>query len=220
MPTAEQPPVPARDTDAATGGEIPETMTAEEKKADWPARIVSVLSLIVAATTLYCSTLRAPDVRVSVGQHVLVNQKPRIGVLCSFTNEGAHQAVITSATLKWDYPSVTLPLQMTSTTLEQWEFDDQGNIKEVVPARYTPLVAPIAIKGRDQAGAFFWFTSIDRAFEYTSGKHSAILTIYSGAEKLAENQFEITLKDSDIENLKNQKNSPTAEYRIEVLSQK
>ena len=60
----------------------------------------------------------------------------------------------------------------------------------------------------------------DQAFEFTTGKHSCTLALYNGSEKLGEKQFEIILKGSDVEHLKNEKNSPAAEYRIEVLSQK
>src|ERR1044071_4966845 len=101
--------------------------TANQNKADWWARVLGVLSLVVSGFTLYCSVLRSPEVQVSVGQHVLINKKPRIGVLCTFINEGAKQTVVTSAELKWDSPAITLNSEMTSSSLEQWEFDEKGN---------------------------------------------------------------------------------------------
>jgi hypothetical protein len=194
-------------------------MCAIKSKSDWVARIFGGVSLLLSLFTLYCTVLQEPTVSVSVGQHVLVNKKPRIGVLCTFVNEGAKQTVVTSAQLRWDQPSVTFNSEMTSTSFEQWEFDDKGNIETVVRSRYTPIVAPIPIKRFDQASTMFWFTSTDSAFAFSTGEHTVILTIMSGSTKMSEKRLRIVIDDSVIGALNDPHNPPAAEYRVEVVGQ-
>jgi hypothetical protein len=195
------------------------TRTAKPNDADWWARILGILSLVISIFTLYCSVLRSPEIDVSVGQHVLINRKPRIGVLCTFTNAGAKQTVITSAQLKWDNPDITLSSEMTSSNFEQWEFDDKGAIKTVVPTRYTPIVSPIPVKGHDQASVMFWFTSTNAAFSFTTGNHTAIISLMNGSRKIAEKNLKIHLKDIVVTSLNDPQSPPTAEYRAEVIEQ-
>lgn len=189
------------------------------KKLEFWAFIVASSSLLVSGFTLYYSVFRAPQVEVSVGQHILINKKPRIGVFCTFVNEGAKQAVVTSAQLKWDSPAITFNSEMTSSTLEQWEFDDCGNILTVAKTRYNPIVAPIPIKGHDQASILFWFTSTNKAFTFNTGEHTAILTIMSGSNKISKKQLKIVIKDDVVTALSDPDSSPVGEYRAEVMSQ-
>jgi hypothetical protein len=190
-----------------------------QDKADWWARVLGLLSLAVSGFTLYCSVLRSPDIEVSLGQHVLLNKKPRIGVFCTFVNEGAKQSVVTSAQLKWDSPAITLTSEMTSSSLEQWEFDDKGNIATVSKTRYTPLVAPIPVKGHDQTSVFFWFTSTDKAFMFKAGDHDVLLGVTSGSSEISQKQLRIVISSDVAGALNDPNSSPTGEYRAKVASQ-
>jgi len=192
---------------------------APKNRADWWARILGILSLFVSCFTLYCSVLRSPDIEVSVGHHILINKKPRIGILCTFVNEGAKQTVVTSAKLRWDSPAITFESEMTSSSLEQWEFDDKGNIETVSKTRYTPIVAPIPIKGHDQASIMFWFTSTNREFTFSTGDHVALLDIMSGSAKINEKRLSIVVRDDVVAILNDPHSSPTSEYKAEVVSQ-
>jgi hypothetical protein len=193
---------------------------ALQNKADWSARSIALVSLLVSGLALYFSALRSPDVDVSVAQHLLINKQPRIGILCTFSNEGAKQTVVTFAKLKWDSPAITLDSQMTSTSLEQWEFDDKGRIATIAKTRYTPIVAPIPVRGHDQASIIFWFTSTeDRAFSFTAGEHTLFLTIMSGSNEMAKKRMRIVLRDDVAVALNDPQSSSTVEYPVEVVSQ-
>jgi hypothetical protein len=189
-------------------------------KPDWIARVLAALSFFVALLGLYCSSLQPASVSVGVSQDVLINKKPRIGILCSFTNEGARPAVVTSASLKWDHPDTTLPLQMTSTSASEFQFDEKGMMKDL-PERFTTTFASIAIKGHDQSTSpTLWFTSTDSNFEFTSGTHTFSVSFFSGSNKIAEKKITIILKNSDIDNLyKSPQYSPTTAFRTKVESQ-
>jgi hypothetical protein len=186
---------------------------------DKGARFLSIVSLVVSILAVlvpqYYSSWKAADVKAGIGPHILLNKKPRIGVVCSFNNEGAKQATITTAKLKWDHPDETLLWQMTSTSAGEFQFDDKGQMKST-PTSFLPVVNPITIKGNDQSSPLvFWFTSTRADFEFTSGEHTFTLTFLNQNESVAEKQIKIIINNSHVESLYKSL-SPTAEIRIPV----
>lgn len=184
-------------------------------KLDILAIILSAFSLTVSVVHFLWTEIRPASVETTVGQKILLNAKPRIGLLCTFTNSGALQKVITSASLRWD-DKIDFNLEMTSPTLEQWELDDKGSVKVAERTRYSPLVAPIPVKGRDQSAAILWFTTEDPAFKFTPGRHKCSLKIFSRAEESSINSFQIELTDEQIKVIDNPSYSAT-EVPIKVI---
>jgi len=148
-------------------------------KVDW-ALGVSVIALGLAGVSFYVSELRGPDISLAVGHDVLItkttNLGPRIGVICSFVNEGARQTIITNATLDVDSPSVSLPLAMVGESFGGWE--ESGGVFKPSTTRYN-LAAPIPVKGHDKAAAIFWFVPVT-SFEFTAGRHEFTVRMEPG----------------------------------------
>lgn len=70
-----------------------------------------------------------------------------------------------------------------------------------------------------QASIMFWFTSTDKAFTFSTGEHTAVLTIMSGSREMSEKRLRIVIRDDVVESLNDPLSSPTGEYRAEVVSQ-
>lgn len=194
--------------------------TKDDKRIDAIALVLSIISLIVSGFSIYLTEYKKAEVETTIGQKALVNAKPRIGLLCVFTNMGSRQKVITSAKLIWE-GRITFNLELASSSLEQWEFDQNGNVKIAEPTKYTALVTPIAIKGRDQSTAIFWFhytkPTVDpnSEFKFTAGKHRCVLKVFSRSEIVSVTQFEIELTAEDLKILEN----PTTETGVKTGGQ-
>ncbi|MBI3662337.1 MAG: hypothetical protein HY234_04720 [Acidobacteria bacterium] len=199
---------------------MPEENTEQKERpqprtSDWVARTLSLLSLAVAALGLFYSQLKPPVLQVEVGESVLLNVKPRIGILCTFANDGARQTTITSAVLEWDSPQVTLPLAMISTKLEEWKFTHEGTIEVLAPTNFT-LFAPIAVKGKDQATAILWFTRTS-PIQFFAGEHTCNLKVFSRHTQVGEVKLSFPLTAVDVSNLEeSRKTSPAEEFEIRL----
>jgi hypothetical protein len=101
-------------------------------KVESVALVLSVLSLGFSGYVFYYTEMRGPNIHVAVGHDVLItktmNIGPRIGVTCSFVNDGAHQSIITDAELDLDSPKKTLHLSNVSQTFGEW-VEDNGVFK-------------------------------------------------------------------------------------------
>jgi len=115
---------------------------------------------------------------------------------------------VTSATLDWDSPPARFDAAMTSRALDEWYFNEKGERNIAAPTHYS-LFSPIPLAGRSDVNTILWFTSTDKNFTFSSGPHTFKITIFSGAERLAEKQFELILSDSDVKSL-----DPTAELPV------
>jgi hypothetical protein len=184
-------------------------------KADWTAVALSVLALVLSAFTLYRTEFRGPDISVAVGHDVLITKTtslgPRVGVICSFVNEGARQTIITNATLDIDSPNITLPLGMVGESFGAWE--ESGGVFKASAARYN-LAAPIPVKGHDKAAAIFFFVPV-ASFEFTAGQHQFTLNV-SGQDGTWKRQFVLDISPTDIINIGK---SPYADHSVSVVRQ-
>jgi hypothetical protein len=186
-----------------------------EKGVDWLARSVSVISLIVTVVIFYYSDLRGPRIFLAVGQDVLITRTtsvgPRVGVVCSFVNEGAQQTIITNATLDINSPSITLPLAMVGESFGGWE--ENGSAFKASPTKYH-LPAPVPVRGHDKAEAIFWFVPV-ASFEFTPGRHQFTLSAVSQSSTW-KRHFDLDIKATDIANMDK---TPYADHPISVVSQ-
>jgi hypothetical protein len=186
-----------------------------EKWVGWLALVVSVFALGLSTVVFYYSDLRGPDIFLAVGHDVLVTKTtslgPRIGVICSFVNEGAQQTIITNATLDVDSPSITLSLAMVGDSFGAWE-ESEGKFT-ASPTKYN-LAAPIPVRGHDKAAAIFWFEPMT-SFEFTPGLHQFTLNAISqnGAWK---RHFDLDITSYNIANIGK---TPYADHPISVVSQ-
>jgi len=184
-------------------------------KVDWLALGVSVISFGFAAFVFIYSELRGPDILLAVGHDVLItnttNLGPRIGVICSFVNEGARQTIITNATLGVDSPRITLPLAMVGESFGGWE--ESGGVFKASPTKYN-LAAPIPVKGHDKAAAIFWFVPVT-SFEFTAGRHQFTLKAIS-QDGTWERHFDLDITPTDIANMGK---TPYADHPISVVEQ-
>jgi hypothetical protein len=184
-------------------------------KVDWIALGVSVVALVFTASAFIYTELRGPDIRLAVGHDILVTRTtslgPKIGVICSFVNEGARQTIITNATLEIDSPRTTLPLAMVGTSFGGWE--ESGGEFKPSPTRYN-LAAPIPVKKHDEAAAIFWFVPI-ASFELTAGRNKFTLRAMS-QDGTWERHFYLDLTPTDIANIAE---TPYADHPISVVDQ-
>lgn len=184
-------------------------------KVDWLALAVSVLTLGLSASAFIYTERRGPDIFLAVGHDVLITKTtslgPRIGVICSFVNEGARQTIITDATLDIDSPSITLPLGMVGESFGGWE--ESGGVFKASPTKYN-LAAPIPVRGHDKAAAVFWFVPV-ASFEFTAGHHQFTLKVTSqdGSWK---RHFDLDITPTNIINMDK---TPYADHPISVVSQ-
>jgi hypothetical protein len=175
------------------------------------ARVLGWVSLIVAGSTLFFAWLQPANMKVGVGKHILVNSKPRIGVLCTFANIGAQQAVIRTGSVQWDSPRVELKLAMVSTRLEEWTYTPDGTKQIVNPTTYT-LVAPIAVKGHDQATEILWFTS-DAPLDFHEGDHRLVISLTRVGGNVEQLPISLHLTAGQVESINK---NPFAEFPVEV----
>lgn len=182
------------------------------QRLDKIAIVMSLLSLLFSGFSLYLTEYRSAEINVTVGQKALISARPKIALVCTFTNGGVRQQAITSASLQCD--NITLDWELTSSTLDQWEFDDAGGMKVVERARYTPSMAPISVKGHDQSSAILWFTG--KEFDFAPRKHKCSMRVRSEGKDIASSDFNISLTKEDSEFLKDPKNSAT-ELTVSVL---
>lgn len=95
---------------------------------------VSVLSATFSGFTLYFNFLADPDVTAEVGQVVLLNRKPFVGLNVTLRNSGAEQAVVNRGTLMFN--TTELKLVMESIEPATWTY---GNPSNDTPAKFTFL---------------------------------------------------------------------------------
>lgn len=180
---------------------------------------VAGLSFILAFVSLYYSTLRPAKLQISVGTQVLVNYYRKIGVLCTFTNDGANQIVITSATLKWQTPPTEFKLGEVSPTLDKWEYvkDENGvRTKKIANNTSYTIFSPIAVKPKDQATAILWF-SAPIGFRFARGRQTFTVTALSNSNKVSETEIIIDLSDEAIKHVEDNKDD---EISIDVIGQR
>ena len=186
-----------------------------DTRADWISRGVSVIALGLTAVSFYYSDFRGPDISLAVGHDVLITKTtslgPRIGIICSFVNEGARQTIITNATLDIDSPSVTLPLAMVGESFGGWE--ESGGVFKPLATRYN-LAAPIPVKGHDKAAAIFWFVP-EKSFDIAAGRHQFSLNVNS-QDGTWKRHFDLVITPDDITNMGR---SPYADHPIGVVRQ-
>jgi len=184
-------------------------------KVDWIALVVAVIALVLSGVSFYYSEFRSPDISVAVGHDVLITKTtglgPKIGVICSFVNEGARQTIITNATLDIDSPSVTLPLAMVAESFGGWE--ESGGEFKPSATKYN-LPAPIPVKGHDKAAAIFWFVPVT-PFEFTAGRRQFTLNINS-QDGVWKRHFDLDITPTDITNMGK---SPYSDHPISVVKQ-
>ena len=184
-------------------------------KVDWLALGVALLSLGLSGFVFVYSELRGPDIRLAVGHDVLITKTtglgPRVGVICSFVNEGARQTIITNATLDVDSPKITLPLAMVGESFGGWE--ESGGVFKSSPTKYN-LAAPIPVKAHDEAAAIFWFVPV-ASFEFTAGRHQFTVKAFS-QDGTWERRFDLDITPTDIANMGK---TPYADHPISVVSQ-
>ncbi len=162
------------------------------------AFIISVVSLLVSGGTLYYTFLQGPAVSVSVGSPALINFYGRIGLHCTFTNEGARQAVITSAEIDCENPRVKFPGSLASESLEKWTFDEKGGQNLAEPTKYT-LFTPVAVKQRDNAHAVIWF--MNGGHRFSAQKYVCTIKAAESAGGTMSRRFELALTNEDVANL-------------------
>jgi len=184
-------------------------------KVDWLALGVAVISLGLSGFVFVYSELRGPDIRFAVGHDVLITKTtglgPKIGVICSFVNEGARQTIITNATLDVDSPKITLPLGMAGESFGGWE--ESGGVFKPSPTKYS-LASPIPVKGHDEAAAIFWLVPV-ASFEFTAGPHQFTLKAIS-QDGTWERHFALDITPTNIVNMGK---TPYADHPISVVSQ-
>ena len=184
-------------------------------KVDWIALGVSILALGLSAATWYYSEFRGPDISVAVGRDVLITKTnslgPRIGVICTFVNDGARQTIITDALVEIDNPHVTLPLAMVAETFGGFEEDD-GTFKPL-PTKYN-LAEPIPVKGHDKAGSIFWFVP-SNSFELTPGRHEFTLSVVS-QDGTWKRHFHLDITSTNVSDIGKR---PFSDHPISVVDQ-
>lgn len=187
-------------------------------------RILSIISLSVAGLSfvlsfisLYFSALRPAKLQITVGTQVLVNYYRKIGVLCTFTNDGANQIVVTSASLKLQAPPTEFKLGEISPTLDKWEYVKENGERKKKIASHTSytVFSPIAVKQKDQATAILWF-SAPVGFRFTQGQQMFIVEALSNSGKVAETEIIIGLSEEAIKSIDENKDD---EISIDVVSQ-
>jgi hypothetical protein len=91
--------------------------------SDRTARGLAALSLVVSAITFYFAYWRPACLRVGIGPQIFIAAKPRIGVLTTLVNDGAHEVIITSGKLQLDNSRFTVSLTTSALQSESWEYD-------------------------------------------------------------------------------------------------
>jgi hypothetical protein len=179
---------------------------------------VAGLSFILSFISLYFSALRPAKLQISVGTQVLVNYYRKIGVLCTFTNDGANQIVITSASLKWQAPAIEFKLGEVSPTLDKWEYVKENGVRTKKIANHTSytVFSPLAVKQKDQATAILWF-SAPAGFRFAQGHQTFTVEALSNSGKVAETEIIIDLSEEAIKSIDDNKDD---EISIDVVGQK
>lgn len=188
--------------------------------SDRIARGLAVFSLIVSVITFYFAYWRPACLRVGIGPQIFVAAKPRIGVLATLVNDGAHEVIVTTGRLQLDNSQFTLPLTTSALQSESWEYDTEGNQQKSISVRYS-FFTPFAVKSHDQASASLWFVATD-SFLLSAGKHIAVMVLEEANGQSISVQFEIELRQSDVTALyvkKNDKEQAGIEYPINIISQ-
>lgn len=159
------------------------------------ALIISFVSLAVAVASallsLYYTFLQEPEVSVRLGSPALVNSYGRLGLHCTFINEGAQQAVIISAGVECAEPRVEFKGDLTSESLDKLQFD-KGRQKIAEPMKYT-LFTPVVVKQRDNANAILWFLSPGHKF--SAKKYQCTMKAFESGGSPASRGFELVISD-------------------------
>src|ERR1700737_3950541 len=161
------------------------------RRPDWVARTLGIAGLAAALLTLYFNVWRPACIRIGLGPQIFVASKPRIGLLVTLTNEGAHEIVITSGELALDNSQFKLPLTSTALQSESWEYDLEGNKQKRTAVRYS-FFTPFAVKPRDQIATGLWFVATN-TFQLSPGRHTATMILKDASQRSVSLQFEIDL---------------------------
>jgi hypothetical protein len=184
------------------------------------ARVLGALGFLLSIFTFYFAFWRPPCLQIGIGPQIFIAAKPRVGVLTTLVNDGAHEVIITSGKLQLDNSRFTLPLTISALQSESWEYDIEGNHQNPTSVRYS-FFTPFAIKPHDQASASLWFVSID-GFPLNAGKHTAVMVLEEANGQSISLQFEIELKQPDLTALyekKKGKEQAGIEYPVNIISQ-
>lgn len=156
--------------------------------------IAIVISLSALLVTLHFQYWKGASLTIGIGQDVLINSRPRIGLICSFYNSGARAATIIKGDLMWD-GKTEFALEMTSPQFETWQY-----VPEVVEAdgkkEHRARVAkgeetnfsyfpPVVVKPREYQSVVVWFTppGAERSLSetlFSPGEHSFELRFFDG----------------------------------------
>ena len=188
-------------------------MTGAEKISNG----LAALALVVSSIAFYFTSCQPADLRIGLSESILLNAKPRIGLLASVQNDGARAGGFVSGALMWD--SIQLDLVMVSPKIETWTYPAGGVRKNVEETQFT-FVAPVHIQPHTSEPAMLWFTRTESAADrlFTSGTHSLQVRLLDGVgkEPVARRNFQCALRSDDIANIY-AKGSEITEFRIRVV---
>lgn len=151
-----------------------------------------IFSVVALTITLYYQYWQVADVRLSIGQDILINSRPRIGFMCSFYNSGARAGIVTRGKLLWDdSDDAGFSIAMISPRFEAWQYVVAPSSEGEKQARRAPgeattfsYLSPLVIKPREAQSAVLWFTSLiaEQSLSgalFAPGEHSVELRLYS-----------------------------------------
>lgn len=168
--------------------------------------VAIVVSGAALGLTLYFQYWQEASLQVGVGQVVLLNAKPRMGLLLSVYNSGAKAGNVLSGKLSWE--GFDLPSTMVSPQLETWRFTSEGKRKAVAETVFS-YIPPTTIPPHGSQSLIFWFVGETKDRFYTAGDHSLALTLYDGVQiaPVATTSFTLHLEHKDVSDIYDPENA-------------
>jgi hypothetical protein len=191
------------------------TGTSQKGQADWFARGVSLLSILLTLFNVYLTLLRPSNLESNLGNRILLQGHGRIVMICLFTNTGAKQAVVRSAQAVCDGRR-RFDWNMVASQISQWEYTDKG--PKYSPFKYS-IAFPFAVKKDDQYMSALVFTAPHPSppatiVPFDTGQHICRVQFEAEGQTL-EKSLEFSLTSDDVESLTN---NPMSELPIPAHS--
>ena len=178
-------------------------IAAGDKISKWLAIIISISALVL---TLYFQYWQEAKLHLGVGQVLLLNAKPRIGLLLSIYNSGANSGNVLSGSLLWG--NVNLTSRMVSPQLETWRFTPGGKRETVADTTFSYIPAT-TIPPHGSQPIILWFVADTGEKLFTAGDHPLTISLYDGihANPVATSCLTLHLDYKDVQDIYDVSNS-------------
>ena len=154
----------------------------------WPfvmsviALVFSLVSLSISGYSLWLTHLQGPRLDVFLGENLLINGQPLIGMSCTFTNNGAQAKVVNHLLLELSGPNTTcanvFDVRSISPSLSSWIYDEKtGRLAEQTKVVHSPFDA-FQVPGKGQTHETLWFLPSDLHFRFSEGEYGLVIKGY------------------------------------------